>query len=174
MNKKELFSVGLRFLALLLFLNCFGNIIQFVLRLTIPVSKLSSPFGFSAYGNLIQIIAIFIYGGVGYFFLMRPDKIAQKFINENKKGDISREMILQIAIAYQGVVGVIYSMINLVIIILNLLPILDIENPSSTLNLTILKTGSCFIELVVGILLLRYYEKIARFFCHKIPQKFWA
>jgi len=174
MNKRDLFSIALKFLALLLFINCFGNTIQFILQLTAPVSNQPSLYNFSTYGNPIRILVIFLYGGVGYFFFTNSDKVAKKVITETNGGNVTEETVLQIVIAYQAISGIIYSTINLINLIFYLLPVLNTGYLPSVISGIMQKTTIYLLELIISVLLLRYYKRITRFLLLKIPAKFWV
>jgi len=175
MNKRVLFSIALRFISLLLLLACFQNIVLFALELTIPAARQMSLFGFSPVGNPARIISIILYALMGYFVFKKSDYISLKLIKNNTDTSVTRETVLQIVIAYQAIAGIIDSVMNIINVILNYLPFfLTIEDTSSAPSLILEKTGIYLIGLIVGILLLRYYEKIARYLLSKIPTSFWA
>ena len=168
MNNKDIFSVGLRFFGLLLLLETVRNIFLLILTITSPTS---GAFGlltlYSFFGGGIVIMKLIFYGISGYLFLTKADWIAGKFIQKKNKSTTSKETIVQIAVAYQGINAIIFSSISLIIALLK--PIVVVLQPESIFYLFVY-----IIELTLGTWLLLRYDKIARFIVNKIPQKFWA
>lgn len=174
MNKKELFSVALKFTSLLLLLSCLQNVILLVLELTLPAAKQLSLFGLSPFGSIVRFFSIILYGLSGYFLFKKSDPISLILIKDNKNEIASRSAILQMVVAYQGSAGIIYSLIDLILSLINIFPILDISSLDNLMGKLVTKLGVDFVTFTISLILLLNYEKITRFLLRLIPHYFWG
>lgn len=175
MNKRDLFSVGLKFFALVLLLKCVENIFQFILELTVPATATQlSLYSFSSLGTPLHIFAIILFGVAGWLCLTQSDRIAQKYITDQSETKTSRETVLQIVIAYQGITGIVQSLITIGYKFFYLLPVLDITSLPDMFSTLLPETGLYWAELIISVWLLLSYEKITQFLLQKIPAKFWG
>lgn len=169
-NKKELFSIALKFISLLLFLNCLSNIIQATLEFSIPAARSLSLFGFSPFGPLVRVAAVILYGISGYILFRKSEAISSKVI-KGGEAVASIEVILQLVVAYQGVSGIIFVAVVLILEILRNIPFLGIAGAAAIFNA---RTIIYLVEFAINLLLLFNYQKVAAFLLRIIPAKFWG
>lgn len=173
MNKREVFAVALRFISLNLFLVCCSNLVKLIYTVFVgvPSSMLSL---FSLSGNYVTIGAVLFYGISGFILFKKADFISKKLIPINTSSIASRGSLIQIAILYQGISGVLYGVLYGVSLIIASLYTISYDGFSYSFSILFTKGLFFIVEVFIGIIILKYYEKISNYLLKKIPQKFWG
>lgn len=174
MNKKKLFSVAIKFTALLLLLNFVQNVFFLILEMSSQSIRDVSIYAVSQNSNVLRHLSIFLYGFGSYYLFFNSDFLSGKIIKESDSVVVTRLVLIQLVIAFQGFSGILYSSINLATSLMSSFSIMSIGAydylpQSGLLNLIIQ-----FVILIISILLLLNYEKLARSLIELIPEKFWG
>ena len=177
MNKRELFEVALKYLALILIFSFISTFLQLVFDLVI-LSKTSRFFVFEIFSFtfLRRAVLIVVYAITIFLFLKKTNTFAVKFIPEETSLVSSQEDVLIIVIAFQGVSLIIEAVIHIVtafIYYLPHLPYLQVSGASPRPNQYLIELVVYTTTLILGIWLLIYTPKISRFLWSKILVKFW-